>query len=535
MTAEISSKNIVITGFMGTGKSTVGQLVAARLGRRFVDMDDILTQRAGKPISAIFAEEGEAEFRRAEAALCVELTQEQGLVISTGGGALVSAENRNALSASGVLICLNASADEILRRLAAATDRPLLGDELAAREERVRTLLTQRRAAYAAIPYQVDTEGRSAEAVAALVEQAAQADAELPGMVRIPVAAPEGAYDICLGEGVLAAAGPLLVRRGLRPGAVAIVTNAMILEHAETLAVSLVATGFAPTICQVPEGEQHKTLATVASLYEQFLAAGLDRRGAVISVGGGVIGDMAGFAAATYLRGVPFVQMPTSLLAMVDASVGGKTGVDMPAGKNLVGAFKQPHAVLMDVDLLATLPSAEFQAGLGEVVKHGIIGAPRLFQQLEEAGPTNLQQLVADAVRVKVEVVEEDPFETGRRAHLNLGHTFGHAIELESRFTMRHGEAVAVGLAAAAHMAAATGVCSPVVSNRIVALLERLGLPTFVRGYDAEAVYNAMGHDKKRAGRTLRFVLPRDVGDVVTVNNPGDSFVMDALNAVIRP
>lgn len=269
MSAE-SSKNIVITGFMGTGKSTVGQLVAARLGRQFVDMDVVLAARAGKPISAIFAEEGEAEFRRAEAALCAELAQEQGLVISTGGGALVAAENRTALGGSGTLICLNASADEVLRRLAAASDRPLLGDELAAREGRVRSLLAQRRSAYAALPYQIDTEGRSAEAVAALVELAAQADAELPGMVRIPVAAPEGAYDICLGEGVLAAAGPLLVRRGLRPGAVAIVTNRMILEHAETLAASLGHAGFAPTICQAPEGEQHKTLATVASLYEQF-------------------------------------------------------------------------------------------------------------------------------------------------------------------------------------------------------------------------------------------------------------------------
>jgi shikimate kinase/3-dehydroquinate synthase len=533
MTAEISSKNIVITGFMGTGKSTVGQLVAARLGRRFVDTDDILTQRAGKPISAVFAEEGEAEFRRAETALCAELAQEQGLVLSTGGGALVSAENRDALGASGVLVCLTASADEVLRRLAAATDRPLLGDELAAREARVRTLLAQRRAAYAAIPYQIDTEGRSAEAVAALVELAAQAAAELPGMVRIPVRAPEQEYDICLGEGVLAAAGPLLARRGLRPGAVAIVTNAMIVEHAETLAASLAAAGFTPTICQIPEGEQHKTLATVASLYEQFLAAGLDRRGAVISVGGGVIGDMAGFAAASYLRGVPFVQVPTTLLAMVDASVGGKTGVDLPQGKNLVGAFKQPAAVLMDTAVFATLPGAEFRAGLAEVVKHGVIAAPRLFEQLEAEGPANLQQLVADAVRVKVDIVEEDPYEQGRRAVLNLGHTFGHALELVSEFTLRHGEAVAIGTVAASRMAAALGRCEPALAERIERLLVRLGLPTRAPGYDVDAVYAAMSHDKKRAGKHLRFIIPQALGDVVVIDDPGEAVVKAAISAVV--
>jgi 3-dehydroquinate synthase len=523
-------RTIVLTGFMGTGKSTVGKRVADQLGRPFEQLAD----HFGMPIREVFAEMGEEPFRVAEAQLCQRLAVEHGLVISTGGGALINDDSRNAFLATSTVICLTASEEAILDRLDGAADRPLLQGERAERGGHLRQLLAQRRYHYGLIPYQIDTTGRTPDAVAAQVRLAASADGEMRGMLRIPVQSPENRYDLLIGSGLLAQAGALLTARGVAPGTAAIVTNAMLHESATALADALRRAGFAPVLCTVPEGEQHKTLATVATLYEQFLAAGLDRKSVVIALGGGVIGDMAGFAAATYLRGVPFVQMPTSLLAMVDASVGGKTGVDMPAGKNLVGAFKQPHAVLMDVDLLATLPSAEFQAGLGEVVKHGIIGAPRLFQQLEEAGPANLQQLVADAVRVKVAVVEEDPFEQGRRAHLNLGHTFGHAIELESRFTMRHGEAVAVGLAAAAHMAAATGVCAPAVSKRIVALLERLGLPTFVRGYDAEAVYNAMGHDKKRAGRTLRFVLPRTVGDVVTMDNPGDSFVMDALNAVIR-
>ena len=203
----------------------------------------------------------------------------------------------------------------------------------------------------------------------------------------------------------------------------------------------------------MPEGEQYKTLETVSDLYTQFLAARLDRRSTVVALGGGVVGDLAGFAAATYLRGVHFVQVPASLLAMVDASVGGKTGVDLPQGKNLVGAFKQPDLVVIDPDVISTLPTAEFRSGLAEIVKHGVIDAPDLFSRLEDEGPTSMSHMIVEAVRVKVRIVEEDPFERGRRAILNLGHTFGHALELVSNFSVRHGEGVALGMVAAAAMA----------------------------------------------------------------------------------
>ena len=405
-------QNIVITGFMGTGKTTVGRLLARRLDRRYVDMDVLLAERFGKPIAAVFAEEGEEAFRTAEAELCLELAAERQLVISTGGGALVNESSRTALAETGMLVCLTASEGEILRRVAKSTDRPLLaGGEEEERRKRIRTLLGVRRAAYGAIPYQIDTDGITPEQVAERILAAAGSHSEAPGMQRLPVRTPEGAYDLCLGDGILSHAGKLLANRGLKQGRAAIVTNDMIRTHAETLADGLRSAGFEPVICTVPQGEQHKTLATVATIYEQFLAAGLDRSSTVLALGGGVIGDMAGFAAATYLRGVPFVQLPTSLLAMVDASVGGKTGVDLPQGKNLVGAFKQPQVVIMDTTVLSTLPSDEFRSGLAEIIKHGVIGAAKLFIQLENEGPINLVQLVADAVRVKIEVVEEDPFE----------------------------------------------------------------------------------------------------------------------------
>lgn len=529
----MSSQNIVLTGFMGVGKSTVGRILSERLNRRFVDMDAVLVERFGKPIPAIFAEDGEEAFRIAEARLCQELAQEQNLVISTGGGALVNSASREALERTGTVVCLHAAEQVILERLAAATDRPLLPGEADERRQRVHALLQQRRLAYGAIAYQVDTTALSAEEVADQVLDAALANQEAAGLTRIPVYSPTGDYDLLLGNGLLADAGRLLVNRGLRPGVAAIVTNAMIVQHAETLRDSLAAAGFEPVICLAPEGEQHKTLESVQGLYAQFVAAGLDRQSAVIAVGGGVIGDMAGFAAATYLRGVPFVQVPTSLLAMVDASVGGKTGVDLPQGKNLVGAFKQPVAVLMDMATLSTLPSDEFRAGLAEVVKHGVIGAPRLFMQLEEEGPVNLLQLVADAVRVKVRIVELDPYERNVRAHLNLGHTFGHAIEQVSQYSVRHGEAVAVGMVAAANMAVELGRCDATLAERIYTLLDRLGLPVSVSGYSVEAIHAAMAQDKKRAGKKLRFVIPQALGDVVMIDDPGEVIVRRAIQSVV--
>jgi len=532
--ATRSEQNIILTGFMATGKTSVGRNLAARLNRPFVDMDDELVAHFGKPIREVFAQDGEAVFRTAEAALCAQLAQRSGLIISTGGGALVNPKNRELFAQTGTILCLRATPEEILRRVADTGERPLLNTAKAEQETRVRTLLNERRAAYGAIVHQVDTTGLATAQVVERVLETLAGAAEVADMTRIPVRAPEGSYHICIGEGLLAKAGVLLRNRGLRQGPAAIVTNPLIApHHGETLAASLREAGYTPTLCTVPEGEQHKTLASIASLYDQFLAAGLDRKSPVISLGGGVIGDMAGFAAASYLRGVPFVQIPTSLLSMVDASVGGKTGVDLPQGKNLVGAFKHPHLVIIDTGVMATLPAAEFRSGLAEVIKHGIIGAPELFRQFEEEGPTNLVHLVSDAVRVKVAIVEEDPYEEGRRALLNLGHTFGHAIELVSNFTVRHGEGVALGMVAATEMAAALEYCDPALVGRVRQVLDRVGLPVQLPGYEAKAIMAAMGHDKKRVGKTIRFIVPQGLGDVTIIDNPGWEHVEAALAKVL--
>jgi 3-dehydroquinate synthase len=337
-------------------------------------------------------------------------------------------------------------------------------------------------------------------------------------MRTITVSHPNGSYPIYLGEGVLAKAGGCLAELGYS-GRCALVTNPVVgRHHAEPVMESLRQAGFSPTRIDLPDGEQFKTLETVGHLYGQLVEARLDRRSPIIALGGGVLGDTAGFAAATFLRGVSLVQIPTTLLAMVDSSVGGKTGVDLPQGKNLVGAFKQPELVLIDPGVLATLPEAEFRAGMAEVVKHGIIDAPALFAALER-GQYELAWLLDEAVQVKVRVVQADPFEQGRRAILNLGHTFGHAFEQLSDFRLRHGEGVAIGTACAARLATRLGYCAAETTERIIALLERLNLPVRPPAYHAADVLAVMGTDKKRQGNTLRFILPRAIGQVDIFSN----------------
>ncbi|MCY4411403.1 MAG: 3-dehydroquinate synthase [Caldilineaceae bacterium] len=526
--------NLTVTGFMGTGKSTVASILAERLGRQLVDMDERIEAEFGKTIAQVFAEDGEEIFRQAEARLCHTLARESGLVIATGGGTLVSDENWQVLEGCGPVVCLTAGADTVLERVETFEDRPLLPGDREEKKRNIESLLLSRRHAYGRIPLRVPTDGVTPDTVVERVLDTLAGNHEIAEMNRITVPTPEGHYHICIGEGILAQAGRLLSNRAVAKGQAAIVTNADIgALYADIVSESLQQEGYTPLVCLVPEGEAHKTLATIQSLYDQFVTAGLDRSSPIVGLGGGVIGDMAGFAAATYLRGAPFVQIPTSLLSMVDASVGGKTGVDLPQGKNLVGAFKQPAVVIIDPEVLAELPAEEFRSGLAEIVKHGILGAPDLFRQMEEEGPTNLTQMISDAVRVKVDVVIEDPFERGRRATLNLGHTFGHAIEQVSGYRLRHGEAVAVGTVAAARMAVALGRCDAETANRIESCLDRLGLPISATGLDLDEVYAMMFQDKKRRGKTLRFIIPQAIGDVIIIDDPGEQFVRAALASVL--
>jgi 3-dehydroquinate synthase len=262
-----------------------------------------------------------------------------------------------------------------------------------------------------------------------------------------------------------------------------------------------------------------------------LVQGGLERSGAIVALGGGVIGDLSGFVAATYLRGVPWVNCATSLLAMVDASIGGKTGVDLPSGKNLVGAFYPPVLTISDLTVLHTLPEREFQGGMAEVIKAGIIGDVDLFGMVED-GSTDIQEIIRRSIKVKVDVVREDPFEQGRRAALNLGHTIGHGIEAASQFRLGHGEAIGIGTIAEAKIAEWLGLARPGLSDRIEAVIARVGLPTRFANLETDAILQLMRSDKKKQLGRLKFALPRAMGEVVIGVDVQDELIRKALEAV---
>jgi len=504
--------NIILTGFMGTGKTTIGQALAVRLGWTFLDTDVEIERRAGISIPEIFTRHGEEHFRNLERQLCRELISRQGTVIATGGGMPLDPENRKLLSSAGIVLCLRRSTEEILARIGNNGGRPMLEGKKPA--ERVDSLLRERDGSYSSFAYQMNATGLSVEESVNRVYEVVQ-NGKGPSRFLAVNLPGGGGYTIAVGPGSLDQLGEMLRDRGLT-SRIAVVTDFNVAKlYADQVVSALEGAGFKPFICTILPGEGSKNLERLGSLYQSFLAGRLDRRGAVVALGGGVIGDLAGFAAATYMRGVALVQCPTTLLAMVDSSVGGKTGVDLPEGKNLVGAFKQPILVAADTQALATLPEREIRMGMAELVKHAVIGDPELFEALERSDKASDLDaaLIARSANVKVRVVEADPFESGPREVLNLGHTVGHAVEKCSEYTVGHGEAVSVGLVAAARISEKMGLCVPTVPDRLESLLSRTGLPVR-HSADPDALVDVMAADKKAVEGRVRFVLIKDIGQV---------------------
>ncbi|MGQ0549420.1 MAG: 3-dehydroquinate synthase [Armatimonadota bacterium] len=521
---------VLLIGLMGSGKSQVGSALARRLGWRFVDTDAEIVARDGRPISAIFRESGEAHFRAIEEEVVRDASRRAQTVIATGGGAILSSANRRRMKRAGPLVYLKAPIDILLDRLGEDAGRPLLGDNPRAALER---LQSEREALYEDGSIVVD----AAREVDAVTDAILARLAVLRRTVRVDLG--PRAYDVAIGAGAMALLGYDLARLGAA-GRVAIITHRSLERRfGARVGGALQGFGYETRTLTVPEGERAKSLRAAAALIDTLGAWGLDRSETILALGGGVIGDLAGFVAGTYMRGVRLVHVPTTLLAQIDSSIGGKAAVNHPRAKNLIGVFHQPAFVAADVEVLGSLPARERQAGLAEAVKYAMILDRGLFEVLERlrqarAGrwsPDDLQEIVYRCAALKARVVEQDEFEQGPREILNYGHTVGHAVEAASPGRHVHGEAVAVGMRVEGQIAHRLGLLSEDDAGRQDALLAAFGLPIAVPPGSVDSVLDAMRLDKKRRDGRIRCTLPEGIGRARLGVEISESLMREVLRA----
>jgi shikimate kinase/3-dehydroquinate synthase len=530
-------KRVILIGMSGTGKTTIARELARQLDFNHVDIDEEIVMKVGMSIPRIFEQLGEPAFRAVERSCLEDACSRSNRVIATGGGVVIDEQNWIAMRPNSLIVHLTASSDAILGRLRAQstsdpdTRRPLLESNDPATA--LRNLWESRRALYQRADLTIDTTDRHPDSIISEIESAVEGR----GGTGIPVpigciGTPNGRSDLFVAPGLIEHAGELVRGRFQDSRRAWIITDSNVGPlWAKTLSAGLHSVDFEVELLQVPAGESSKSLDRVSDLLDALLKQRVERRDVVVALGGGVVGDLAGFVAAIALRGLPLVQVPSSLLAMVDSSVGGKTGVNHERGKNLIGAFYQPQIVIADPSLLATLPDREVRGGWGEIIKHGMIestatgtvGAP-LLDRIESADDGTLRDpsFMADIVRrnvlIKRAVVQADERESGIRRILNYGHTLGHAMEA-SGYRYHHGEAVALGMRAAALLAIRIGRSSNEVAARQNALIDRFGLPSRFEGSLADVIEH-LGSDKKTIDGKLTWILPTKsagVVDIVTV------------------
>lgn len=546
-------RHVFLIGLSGSGKSTVGRMLAQRLQMSLLDVDALIEEECGERIPAIFARHGEDYFRACESRILARIAQRaDGAIVSTGGGIVIRAENRIIMAERGVSVFLQVDPESALQRMQAQHTaalasgmlpelRPLLAgsDSLA----RLQHLHATRFAWYQEARLTCMTQEKSAEQVSqeiiAMLISSGELDGVTPIVRRVQIG--EG-YDAVVDWGGIGRLPQYLTQLGLPPRVFLFTDSNIGTIYAPSLMESLTQAGFEPHLYTVPAGEASKSQQQLNAMYDWLIEQHAERREAIIAFGGGVVGDMVGYAAATYLRGVPLIQVPTSLLAQVDSSIGGKTGINHAKGKNLIGAFYHPRLVLADPAALLTLPVRSRTEGWAEIVKYGIILDTELFALLEEHADALrdfshppvalLSQIIARSIDLKASVIEKDEREQGLRAILNYGHTVGHAIENVTGYgEWLHGEAVSLGMVAAARLAQEAGMFSTADVERQNRLLAALGLPVVYQGsVQGQDILAKMQLDKKVVGKRVRWVMPRRIGEAVVTPLP-DELVTNVIAA----
>ena len=531
----------VLIGMPGAGKTRVGGEVAQMLGVRFTDSDEVIEQRAGMRITEYFSEYGEPKFRELESQVIADLLHTAGGIVSLGGGAPMTESVRRNLqtyiSQGGKVVYLQADPQEAMERARRGGNRPMLAGDA---DARWRALYEERDPVFDAVAnVHVHTRGSSPQhAARKVMDMVMEHDVHVTGASITP-------YDVRIGVGTSNHLAEVL---GDRPVRIALIHTAPVQRHSDRARALLRQAGYEVSDVLIPDAEAGKTIEVANGIWQRLGNEGFTRSDAVVGLGGGAATDLAGFVAATWMRGIRYVNCPTSLLAMVDASTGGKTGINTPQGKNLVGSFYTPAGVLADMRALETLPNDIFIEGLGEVAKSGFIRDPEILsilenhaQQLREFNGSTflgspLEDVVAElierTVKVKAYHVSNDLREAGLREFLNYGHTLGHAIEQIEHFKWRHGNAVAVGCVFAAELSSILGYIDQDLVDYHRQLLGSLGLPISWSGGDWDSVLALMHRDKKARGNTLRFVVLEGVGHPIHLDDPPIEAVHEAFERI---
>jgi len=554
--------NLIITGFSGTGKSLVAMEVALRLNWDFLDTDDEIVKQTSKPIAEIFRQDGEARFRKLERETIRKACQRKQTVIAIGGGAIVDPKNYELLAKTGLIVCLEAKPETIYERLfrEAASNpdrevRPLLAVDNPL--ERIRQLKASRQPHYAKAAWTIHTDGLSVSEVAEEVIRASRllrryaprndgekARSGVDKDIACLVETKTQSYPVFVGYGLLDKLGAKMKKAALSGAATVISDENVFSIYGSKVEGILKDAGFAVNSFVVPPGEETKSMDYAIKIYDFLVEHRAERDDIIIALGGGMVGDLAGFVAATFLRGMFWVQVPTSLVAMVDASIGGKVGVNHPEGKNLIGAFYQPNLVLADCQTLNTLPQRELTSGWAEVIKHGLIFDEEFVQFLEsnvnrltKLEPELLTRAIARSATIKTQVVSQDEKEReGKRTILNYGHTIAHGLEAATQYKrFLHGEVVAIGMMGAAKLSQRLGLLSSAAVERQQVLLQKFGLTTVFSGLDLTEITRAMELDKKTKETVIRWVLLQDIGKVVIRSDVPQRDVLAVLQGLAEP